>query len=114
MKPDAFATSSETRAKRVASGERMALGVDLFGMSQDDTVVWKWMAGWWNGHDVLDLVKPPPSDPWPAWEGQITREQIGVLRAKVNPPAYIYAELDEKLAISVARIDVRVEEWGSE
>ena len=63
----------------------MALDVDLYGMTGDGSVAWRWHGWGWNGFDVLDLVKPAPSDPWPAsWEGPITRAQLETLREKAG------------------------------
>ncbi len=106
----------------------MALGVDLFGLTEDGTIVWRWMCRFWRGHDVLDLVAPPPSDPAPSWEGPITPEQIEILREKAGGReveanfrasqrtfgAELDQELDGLLAIPVHEVVVRVEEWGSE
>ena len=105
----------------------MALGVDLFGMSADGAVRWHWMCRFWEGHDVLKLVDPPPSEPyWGAWNGPITREQIESLREKaggrqreadfrasqrqfgVKPDA----DLDDLLAVPIHELRINVEEWG--
>lgn len=104
----------------------MALAVDLFGLGEDGTVLWRWMCRFWKGHDVLDLVAPPPSEPPPSWEGPITRAEIEALRergggrdaerrfrdSQVTFGATLDADLDELLARPSSALMVRVEEWG--
>lgn len=104
----------------------MALGVDLLGLCEDGTVVWRWMCRFWSGHEVIDLVGPPSSEPPPSWEGPITPEQIQVLRvrsggrgkeAEFRATQLAFGceadpELDVLLALRVHQVVVRVEEWG--
>lgn len=104
----------------------MALGVDLFGVDDDGTVVWHWMCRFWLERDVLALVAPPPSEPPPAWEGPITRQQIEILREKAGGRqreakfrasqlqfgAKLNQDLDGLLAIPVHQLRIHVEEWG--
>ncbi len=104
----------------------MALGVDLFGLGNDGTVLWHWMCRSWEGSDVLALVAPPPSDPPPSWEGPITRAEIETLRERVggreaeqrfrdSQVAFGVtpdADLDTLLARPARTLVVRVEEWG--
>ena len=104
----------------------MALSVDLFGLDEDGTVLWRWMCRSWNGGHVLDLVAPPPSDAPLSWAGPITRAQIETLRDRAGGRdaerlfrasqttfgATPDADLDELLARPASALAVRVEEWG--
>ena len=104
----------------------MALGVDLFGTAGDGTILWRWMCRFWDGHGVIALVDPPPSDPPPSWRGPITRAQIETLRTRaggrdakrefrdgqITSGTTPDADLDELLARPAHALIIRVEEWG--
>ena len=104
----------------------MALGVDLLGLREEGTVVWRWMCRFWSGRDVIDLVGPPPSEAPLSWQGPITPEQIETLRNRAggrereaefraSQRAFgcdVEQELDVLLALRVHQVVVRVEEWG--